>query len=120
MNAANLGLRFLLELAALGGFGFFAWQAGSGPWRVVLAVAAVIAAMTLWAVFAVPGDPSRSGGAPVPVPGAVRLALELAILLGGAWAWHAGGQTLAGAAIAALVLLHYALSFERIAWLLRQ
>ena len=94
MNAANLGLRFLLELAALAGFALWAWQAPYGiPLRVLLAATAVVVLMTLWAVFAVPGDPSRSGNAPVPVPGALRLALELLVLFGGAWAFHAGGYS---------------------------
>jgi hypothetical protein len=35
-------------------------------------------AATAWGVFNVKGDPSRSGKAPVPVPGIVRLLLELA------------------------------------------
>jgi hypothetical protein len=90
MNAANLILRFLLELAALVGFATLAWLSVSGWWRFVVALLVVLIAMALWGVFAVPDDPSRSGNAPVPVPGAVRLVLELTILLGGAYGaeWH--------------------------------
>jgi hypothetical protein len=120
MNAANLILRFLLELAALVGFATLAWQSVSGWWRFVVALLVILIAMALWGVFAVPDDPSRSGKAPVPVPGAVRLVLELTILLGGAYAWHLGGHTLVAGIFAALIVFHYVLSAERIMWLLQQ
>lgn len=120
MSPANLGLRFVLELAALAGIADFAWRLASGPWRIVLAAGAVAAAAALWTVFAVPGDPSRSGHAPVAVPGVVRLALEWLILFGGAWAFQLAGNTLIGIALACAVVLHYLFSAERIIWLLRQ
>ncbi len=120
MNSANLALRFLLELVALAGFATWAWQSFSGWWRIVIAVIVVVIAMALWGVFAVPNDPSRSGNAPVPVSGVVRLVLELAILLSGAYAWHLGGFALVATIFAALIIFHYVLSIERIMWLLQQ
>ena len=72
----NLSLRFGLELAALAGIGLWASQMASGLWRIAAVAIAIALSMTLWTVFAVPDDPSRSGNAPVPVPGALRLALE--------------------------------------------
>ncbi len=120
MNTANLALRFLLELAALGGFGVLAWNLTDGWWRVMAAILTLVVVVTLWGVFAVPDDPSRSGNAPVPVPGLARLGLELVILLGGGLAFHYAGHSLAGIALVALVLLHYALSVERLTWLLQQ
>ncbi|MEP1207387.1 MAG: DUF2568 domain-containing protein [Rhizobiaceae bacterium] len=120
MNATNLALRFLLELAALSGLAVGASGLADGLSRYSLAVLAVGVAATLWGVFAVPGDPSRSGRAPVPVPGAVRLVLELVVLLGGAGGWHLGGFTLVAGVLAALVIAHYLMSRERILWLLRQ
>ena len=120
MAQANLLLRFLLELAALAGIGLWAWTLGDGWHRGVLAFFAVSVAVALWIVFNVPGDPSRSGAAPVPVPGWVRLPLELAILLGGAWAFHFAGQTTVAMVVTALIVLHYAGSVPRIRWLLRQ
>jgi hypothetical protein len=120
MNAANLALRFLLELAAMAGLAAWAWNAASGWWRFLFALLIVVVVMVLWTVFAVPEDPSRSGNAPVPIRGLVRLILELAILLGGAYAWHLSGYTSGGVVISALVLLHYLLSFQRIMWLLQQ
>lgn len=118
MGSANLGLRFLLEVAALLSIGLWGWQASSGLMRLVLAVAGPAAAATVWGVFAVPHDPSRSGSAPVPVPGAVRLVLELTILGGGAaMLYHTGFQTLAWI-FAALILGHYLVAHRRTAWLL--
>ncbi|MFQ6227417.1 DUF2568 domain-containing protein [Nocardia sp. NPDC002869] len=43
-----------------------------------------VIAATAWGVIAVPDDPSRSGAAPVAVPGAIRLLVEFAVLFGGA------------------------------------
>ena len=119
MHPANLALRLFLELAALGGFATLAWTLSAGYWRFLAAIAVVIAVGTIWATFAVPGDPSRSGKAPVPIPGALRLGLELAILFGGAWAFYAAGFGPAGAALGLLVVVHYVLWPDRIAWLLR-
>jgi hypothetical protein len=120
MNTANLVLRFLLELAALAGFATWSWHATSGWRRFLLALFVVIVVMALWSIFAVPDDPSRSGSAPVPIPGAARLVLEWAILLGAAYAWHLSGYTLVAGITAALVIFHYLLSVDRIMWLLQQ
>jgi hypothetical protein len=73
--------------------------------------------MTLWGVFAVPGDPSRSGRAPVPVPGAVRLLVEAAFFGAATAALVRDGATWA-IAFAGIVVVHYALSYDRVAWLL--
>lgn len=116
----NLALRFLLELAALAGFAVWTWSVTTDSIRIVAAVIVVILLGAVWATFAVPGDPSRSGNAPVPVPGTLRLVLELAILYGGAFAFHLAGASLTGIAIAILITLHYVLSLERVSWLLQQ
>lgn len=120
MQLGNLALRFFLEIAALCGFGVLAWGLFSGWWRYLAVIVVLCALVAVWGVFAVPGDPSRSGDAPVPVPGLLRLGLELAILLGGAYAFHRSGYNLSALTLAVLVLFHYALSGERIAWLLQQ
>ena len=120
MHPLNLALRFFLEVAALGGFGVLAWRSAGGWWRYLAVIAVLALLMTLWGVFAVPGDPSRSGNAPVPVSGSVRFALELAVLLGGAGAFYWTGNNLVAIALAALVVIHYALSGERIAGMFQQ
>ncbi len=65
-----------------------------------------------------PGDPSRSGRAPVPVPGPLRLALELAIFGAATWALFAARAPSWAYAFAAVVIVHYVLSYDRVAWLL--
>ncbi|MBN9218102.1 MAG: YrdB family protein [Mesorhizobium sp.] len=116
----NLTLRFLLELAALLGLGMAGWSLFGGWWRWILALALPLIAAILWGVFAVPGDPSRSGRAPMPVPGAVRLVLEFIILFGGAAGFYVAGHAATAIVMAVLIAISYAFSLDRLAWLLRQ
>lgn len=116
----NLTLRFLLELAALLGLGMAGWSFPVGFSHWILAVSMPLVAAALWGTFAVPDDPSRSGRAPVPVPGAVRLVLELVILCGGAAGFYVTGHAAIGIVMALLIALSYAFSLDRLAWLLRQ
>ncbi|MFD4431140.1 YrdB family protein [Nocardia sp. NPDC058497] len=118
LNPAMLAARFLLELIAIASFGVYGWRAFDSPWRYLLVVVLPIAAAALWGTFAVPDDPSRGGAAPVPVPGAVRLVVEFAVLFGGAVAlWGAGLSRLA--LISAAVLVAYQLlAYDRVLWLL--
>ena len=120
MHPANLALRFLLELAALAGFVVLAWSWASGVWRYLVAAALVVVIGLLWTTFAVPDDPSRSGHAPVPVSGTVRLILELLLLLGGAFALFLAGHGWMAFLLAALIAVHYGFSIERLAWLFEQ
>ena len=115
----NLVLRFILELAALFALGCWGWTQPAGFWRFIWAVGLVGLAAIVWGTFAVPDDPSRSGRAPVPVPGAVRLIIELALLAAGIWAFFTADQALFGLALGILTFLHYALSYDRINWLLK-
>ena len=110
----NLTLRFALEIAALVAL----TVAASGRLATSLVIATPIAAGFVWGVFNVPGDSSRSGEAPVPVPGIVRLAIELAILLGAAWALVATGRPIWGYVLAGLVAFHYAFAIPRTRWLI--
>ncbi|MBZ9881296.1 YrdB family protein [Mesorhizobium sp. CA10] len=116
----NLTLRFLLELAALLGLGMVGWSFAVDFSRWILAVALPLVAAVLWGTFAVLNDPSRSGRAPVPVPGALRLALELVILCGGAAGFYLTGHAAIGIVMALLIAFSYAFSLDRLAWLLRQ
>jgi hypothetical protein len=116
----NLTLRFLLELAALLGLGMAGWSFQAGSWRWILAIALPLVAAVLWGTFAVPNDPSRSGRAPVPVPGAFRLALELIVLFGGAAGFYLAGHTTTGIVMTLLIAASYAFSLDRLGWLLRQ
>ncbi|MCA9823014.1 MAG: YrdB family protein [Dehalococcoidia bacterium] len=114
----NLSLRFLLELGALSSLGYWGWTAASGWLRPLLAAGLPVAAATLWGVFRVPGDASASGRAPVAVPGAVRLVLEAALFGGAAVALAAAGAVKAASVFGVLIVTHYAISYDRIRWLL--
>ena len=114
----NLAVRFVLELAALGSVGMWGYSLSEGRLRFVWAVLPPLIAAAAWGTFAVPGDPSRSGAAPVPVPGLVRLGIELAVFGAGTWALFDLGHRTWGLLLAGLVTLHYIFSYDRIAWLL--
>ena len=113
----NLALRFLLELAALAVAGIFGWTVADGWWRLVAAIDFPLTLAVLWGVFAVPGDPSRSGKAIVPIPGILRLLLELVIFGFAAWALFSMDATRLSLLLGGLTILHYALSWDRVAWL---
>ena len=116
-----LSLRFGLEVGSLVALGAWAHRlAGHGviAWAAALAVPLVVA--IVWGTFAVPGDPSRSGKAPVSVSWGVRLLIEMVVFLGGAaalaaldwWPWF-------DAFVAAFVV-HHAGAMKRLQWLSRQ
>lgn len=115
MQGWNLVLRFVLEVACLLGIAVGGWSVAPG-----VGVAGAVVAATVWGVFAVPDDPSRSGNAPVRVHGWVRLLIEVAVLLGGAAAWLLAGRPMVAGTISALLVLHHVVSLPRLRWLLQQ
>lgn len=116
-NPLNLALRFILEMATLVAVGVAGWQQFDGVAGWLAAIGLPVAMAAVWGTFAVPDDPSRGGSAPVPVPGAVRLLVEGLFFAGGVVAlWSIGSTTLA-LVFAAVVAVHYALSWDRIVWL---
>ncbi len=115
----NLALRFVLELAALAALAWLGWSVAGGAARWILAIGFPILAATLWGTFAVPNDASRSGKAPVPVSGPVRLALEAAFFGVATASFAYCGHDSIAAIFAIIVLAHYALSYDRLQWLLQ-
>jgi Protein of unknown function (DUF2568) len=118
-HPVNLAIRFFLELMALVAMGFWGWRQGGSMTRYVLAALVPLAAAALWGIFAVPGDPSRSGSALVAVPGALRLGLEAAFFAFAVWALYRLGNISLARTMAAALAVHYAVSYDRLAWLLR-
>ncbi len=118
-HPANLAFRFVLELLALAGlaWGGFA-LAWSGWGRIVQAVVLPVTAAVVWGTFAVPDDPSRSGRAPVPVPGWVRLVVEFVVFGAGVAGFLAANAPGFSLALGVGGLVHYVLSLDRIRWLL--
>lgn len=119
-NPINLAVRFLLEICALLSLGLWGWQRSDGLLRFLLAIGLPLIAAVVWGVFAVPGDPSRSGEAPVPVPGMVRLGLELALFACAVWALSSAGYIGLSRALGVVTVLHYAVSYDRLWWLVKQ
>jgi hypothetical protein len=119
-NPINLALRFILEIATLIALGYWGWDHGDGILKYILAVGIPLITAILWGTFAVPDDPSRSGKAPVPVPGLIRLLLELAFFAFGVLALIDSGYPLLGTIMGILVISHYVISYDRVWWLLRQ
>jgi hypothetical protein len=116
-HPANLAFRFVLEIAALIAIGVGGYNLARGFAAWILAIGLPLIAAVAWGTFNVPGDGSRSGEAPVEVPGAVRLLLELvffstAVVL--LWFVSPVAATLLGLG----VLVHYLLSIDRIRWLI--
>jgi len=118
-NPLNLAVRFLLEILALLALGAWARARFPGALGFVLMILVPLLAATAWGIFNVKGDPSRSGKAPAPVPGIVRLLLELAFFGSATWALFSLNTTF-GWIFGAVTLLHYILSYDRIAWLLKR
>jgi hypothetical protein len=109
-----------LEAAALVAFAQWGWIAFGNGFQWAAVIAAPVAAAAAWGTFNVAGDPSRSGKAPIPVPGPVRLGIELAFFALAAAALGFVGPDWAGWTFAAIAAAHYALSWDRVAWLLRR
>ena len=108
-----------MELVAIGAMGHWGWQMNHAPWKYILVIGLPLTAMIVWGTFNVPEDPSRSGKAPVKVPGWVRLFIEAVVFTTGGLCLHASGYPEYALIYAAILAVHYAISYDRIAWLLK-
>jgi len=118
-NPLNLAVRFLLEIIALASFGAWAKAQFQGVLGIILMILFPLLAAIAWGTFNVKGDPSRSGKAPVPVRGIVRLFLELVFFGLATWGLFTLNPTY-GWIFGVVTLLHYVLSYDRILWLLER
>ena len=119
-NPINLALRFLLEIFSLAVIGIWGWKQSDNWERYVLAIGLPVIAAAIWGTFAVANDPSRSGNAPVPVPGIVRLGIEFLFFGFATWALYNMESNQLSLMLGALVLVHYIISYDRIYWLLKK
>jgi hypothetical protein len=99
--------------------GIWGWNQSDGWIRYLVAPGLPVFTGAIWGIFAVPGDPSRSGKAPIPVPGIIRLILELTIFAIASWALLDMNHELMAALLGLLVLIHYLISYDRVLWLLK-
>jgi hypothetical protein len=119
-HPANLVLRFFLEIVALVSIGQWGWRLTGGPLRWVLALGIPVLVAAVWAIFKAPDDSAVSGKVVVPVPGRVRLSIELAFFGFAIWTMFAGGKMLLGLAFLVAIILHYLWSMDRVTRLLGQ
>jgi hypothetical protein len=118
LHLLNLVFRFCLEMTSLIAIGMWGWHQADGWLRYVFAIGLPLIFSTIWGVFNVPNDPSRSGNAPVVVQGIVRLIIELMFFACGGYAFLSLGYTAIGGTFIVLIVLHYLVSINRITWLL--
>lgn len=105
IKAANLGLRFTLEICALLALGYWGFQAGdSVPVKLLLGIGAPLAAAVLWGTFV---SPKRR----VRLPEFGRLLFELLVFGSAVLALYAAGRSGLAAVFAVLVLIHLPLTF---------
>lgn len=119
-NPFNLALRFILEMGALVSLGIFGYRIFEGAVGVVTAILLPLCFAVAWGVFAVKGDPSRSGKTVVATPGPVRLVLELLLFSISVVALLYSGYPLAAMFFGIAIIIHYLLSLDRIKWLMNQ
>lgn len=116
-----LAVRFVMEVVAWGGLFWWGWSIAEGGLAggllgsVFLGVSIVI-----WAIFAVPDDPSRNPDPPIEVPGWLRLIIELGTFgLAAYGIWVSGARWLSETLLT-LVGVTYVLTYDRALWLLQQ
>jgi hypothetical protein len=118
-NPFNLAMRFILEIAALIAIGYGGWHASEGVLRYLLAIGLPLFAAYLWGAFRTPNEPHHPTHPTRAIPGWGRLLLEALVFGGGAWGLFSAGATTLGLLFMIVTVLHYALSYDRVLWLLR-
>lgn len=120
MNPINLVLRFLLEVVALIAGAIYGASLADGLLGILASCSILVALTVLWVTFNVPNDPSRSGKAPIKVPGIVRLILELLIFGFAAFCLYHLSYVTEAIIFSVIVILHYIASCKRLSWLVKQ
>ena len=104
MRAANLVLRFLLELSALTATAYWGFATASGLTQWVLGLGAPALVALVWGLFVSPN-------AKVELPRPVQFAIELLVFAAAAVALVHAGQPVLGIALAAVELVSGTLNY---------
>ncbi|MDF1548742.1 MAG: YrdB family protein [Bacteroidales bacterium] len=119
-HPVNLAVRFILELVALFAAAYWAYNLANSTYSIIFSILLPLMLATIWGVFNVKNDPSRSGKAVITIPGVVRLLIELLIFGLATWFLNNSGLKLFSWIFLSIITIHYLISFERIKWLLRK
>ncbi len=107
----NLGLRFLLELAALVAMGYWGWTQHEGILQWLLTILVPLLFATTWGAFRYPQD---HGKGLIAISGKLRLLLEFVFFTCAVVLLAASQQTTTALIFATILLIHYALSYDRV------
>lgn len=109
--AANLVLRFVLEICGLVAAGYWGFAALYGwPLRILAGIGLPVVMAAAWGIFRVPND----GGRPVvAVAPQVRLAIEVVFFGLAVGLLAAAGHSRLALAFLVVLLIHYAVGYER-------
>ena len=99
LKAVNLGLKFLLELAAIAAFAYWGATIGGGLLAATVAVVAPVIAIVLWGIFAAPQSTRR-------LPTSTRAPFELAVFGLAVVALLAAGSTGTAVVLGVVVLVN--------------
>jgi hypothetical protein len=100
LHAANLTLRFLLELASLAALAYWGFHTGhSAAGDILLGVGVPVLAACVWGVWAAPRSDRR-------LSGPALTALQLTVLGAGAVALIAAGRVILGVVMAIVVVVN--------------
>lgn len=114
----NLTVRFILEITVLIAVGVWAFSKSNGLDAYMYGICAPILMATVWGVFAVPNDPSRSGKTVIKTLGVVRLILEIIFFSIGSYGLYNLHYINLSYAFSGITIFHYLFSKDRIKWLL--
>lgn len=119
LHPVNLAFRFFLEIIAYIAMIYWGVKQDAGIIRFFYAGGIPLIAGLIWSLLGVPGDLSRSGKAPIPVSGPIRLIIEFSFFAVAIIMLSEIMQPEVWITYLIILVLHYGLSYDRIIWLLK-
>lgn len=118
LNWLQALIRFALELSAIAGLAYAGWSlVDNTVVRWIAAIGLPLLGALIWAVFRAPNDHSAGKPPIVPVPGQIRLAIEVALFVVSAYGIWISGSRAAAETLLTFAALHYLLTWKRVRWL---